>query len=139
MVGRGAPRPRTAKTRLWRSLMPRTVWRPCLLAAVLAFLASAPARAGNWPQWRGPNGDGVSDETGLPLKWSEDSGVVWKYPLNGPGSSSPVVWGGAVFLTTQEGESLSLVKINAKTGLAEWTQKVGSGDTPRAPLKVKTS
>ncbi len=120
--------------------MTRTVWRPCLLAAVLAFLSSAPARAGNWPQWRGPNGDGVSDETGLPLHWSNDSGVVWKFPLDGPASSSPVVWGDAAFLTTQDGDSLfHLVKVNAKTGQAEWTQKIGSGETPRAPIGKKSA
>ena len=112
--------------------MTRTAWRPCLLAALLAFLAVAPARAGNWPQWRGPNGDGVSDETGLPLTWSNDSGLVWKVPLDGPASSSPVVWGDAAFLTTQDGDSLFLVKIDVNTGRAEWTQKVGSGETPRA-------
>ena len=96
------------------------------------LLAVASASAANWPQWRGPNGDGVSDETGLPLTWSNDANILWKFPLDGPASSSPVVWGDAAFLTTQTGDDLSLVKINVKTGLAEWTRKVGSGQTPRA-------
>jgi outer membrane protein assembly factor BamB len=102
------------------------------LAVVLALLASAAAWAGDWPQWRGPNGDGVSDEIGLPLTWSEDANVLWKLPLDGSGSSSPVVWGDACFLTTQDGEALSLVKVNVKTGAVEWTRKVGAGAPPRA-------
>ena len=112
--------------------MTRTASRSLPLAVLFAVLAGGPAWAGNWPQWRGPKGDGVSDETGLPLTWGNDANVVWKFPLAGPGSSSPVVWGDAVFLTIQEGDAVSLVKINAKTGQAEWTRKVGSGDTPRA-------
>jgi outer membrane protein assembly factor BamB len=103
------------------------------VAVLSALLAAAPAGAANWPQWRGPNGDGVSNETGLPLTWSNDSNVLWKFPLDGPGSSSPIVWGDAAFLTTQTGDDLFLVKINVQTGQAEWTRKVGSGQTPRAP------
>jgi outer membrane protein assembly factor BamB len=109
------------------------------LLALITLFPCAGARAGNWPQWRGPTGDGVSSETSLPLNWSNDSNVLWKFPLNGPASSSPIVWGDAAFLTTQEGDNLSLVKINVKTGKAEWTQKVGTGETPRAPLKAKSA
>jgi outer membrane protein assembly factor BamB len=94
-------------------------------------------QAGDWPQWRGPNADGVSDETGLPLKWSEGSGVLWKQPLDGPGSSSPAVSAGAVFVTTQEGDDLFLLKFDAASGRPEWKEKVGRGDTPRAPIGKK--
>jgi outer membrane protein assembly factor BamB len=119
--------------------MSRSASRRLLLAPFLALLTCAPAQAGNWPQWRGPTGEGVSNETSLPLNWSNDSNILWKFPLDGPASSSPIVWGDAAFLTTQEGDSLFLVKINVKTGQAEWTQKVGSGETPRAPLKAKSA
>ena len=108
------------------------------LAVLSALLAAVPAAAADWPQWRGPNGDGVSGETGLPLHWSEDSGVLWKQPLDGPGSSSPAVAAGAVFVTTQEGDDLYLLKFDAVTGRPDWKQKVGSGDTPRAPIDKKT-
>ena len=118
--------------------MTRILSRSFLVAGLVAFLAAASAHAGNWPQWRGPTGDGVSAETGLPLKWSNDSNILWKFPLDASASSSPIVWGDAAFLTTQEGDNLFLVKINVKTGQAEWTRKVGSGETPRAPLKAKT-
>ena len=88
-------------------------------AVLSALFAAAPVAAADWPQWRGPHGDGVSGETGLPLHWSEDSGVLWKQPLDGPGSSSPAVAAGAVFVTTQEGDDLYLLKFDAATGRPE--------------------
>src|SRR4051794_22730109 len=58
-------------------------------------------RAGdNWPGWRGPRGDGISDETNVPARWSTTENVVWKTPIPGIGHSSPVIWGDRVFLTT---------------------------------------
>ncbi len=108
-------------------------------AVLSALFAAAPVAAADWPQWRGPHGDGVSGETGLPLHWSEDSGLLWKQPLDGPGSSSPAVAAGAVFVTTQEGDDLYLLKFDAATGRPGWKQKVGSGETPRAPINKKTN
>ena len=72
-------------------------------AAALVF--SNPAAAGlapeyNWPQWRGPEGAGVSAEKNLPEEWGEAKNVRWKTPIPGKGHSSPIVWGKRVFLTT---------------------------------------
>ena len=55
---------------------------------------------GHWSQWRGPNGSGVSDETGLLAEWNPDS-ALWTTVLPGRGHSSPVVWGSRVFLTAE--------------------------------------
>jgi len=71
-----------------------------LLLAVLASLALS----ADWPQFRGPDGQGHSAETGLPLEWSESRGVAWKTPVAGRGWSSPVVAGGRVWLTTAVAE-----------------------------------
>lgn len=54
----------------------------------------------NWPQWRGPDGQGHSEATGLPLKWSETENVAWKRSLPGRGHSSPVIWGKQIWATT---------------------------------------
>ena len=48
--------------------------------------------AGNWPNWRGPTGTGTAEEVRPPVRWSETENVVWKVPIPGRGSSSPVVW-----------------------------------------------
>lgn len=54
----------------------------------------------NWPQWRGPDGQGVSTETSLPTTWSATNRIAWKTAIPGRGHSSPIVWGSRVFLTT---------------------------------------
>jgi len=53
----------------------------------------------NWPQWRGPGGQGVSKETQLPTDWQPDRNIAWKTALPGSGHSSPVVWGDRIFVT----------------------------------------
>ena len=58
------------------------------------------ASAGNWPQWRGPDGSGISNEKNLPLEWSPTKNIKWKTPIEGRSHSSPIVWGNRVFLTT---------------------------------------
>jgi hypothetical protein len=69
----------------------------CLLLA-----SAAAGRAENWPQFRGPRGDGTSRETGLPLRWSATDHIRWKATVPGEGHSSPIVWNGAVFLTSAD-------------------------------------
>ena len=68
-------------------------------------VGAAPKPAYNWPQWRGPEGLGISPEIGLPWQWTPSENVAWKTAIPGRGHSSPVVWGDRVFLTTAiEGE-----------------------------------
>ncbi|MEQ1829026.1 MAG: PQQ-binding-like beta-propeller repeat protein [Pirellula sp.] len=55
--------------------------------------------ADDWPQWRGPMGDGTSLEKGLPTKWGPSQNVAWKIPLPEPGNSTPIVWQNKVLLT----------------------------------------
>jgi len=56
--------------------------------------------AGNWPQWRGPDGQGISTEKNLPTVWSATKNIRWKTPIAGRSHSSPIVWGNKIFLTT---------------------------------------
>ena len=74
--------------------------------------------AADWPQFRGPDGQGHSSERGLPLAWSETENVVWRTPIEGLGWSSPVVQGRQVWLTTaiEEQGSLRAVCLDAATG-----------------------
>ena len=53
-----------------------------------------------WPQFRGPDGNGVSRATGLPMTWSEQENVRWKIPIHGRAWSSPIVLGDQVWMTT---------------------------------------
>ena len=72
----------------------------------------------DWPQFRGPTGQGVSEERNLPLTWSENKNVRWKVPIPGRGWSSPVIQGDRIWLTTatDEGKSLRAIAIDRNTG-----------------------
>jgi outer membrane protein assembly factor BamB len=71
------------------------------------LLLAAVADEPHWPQWRGPQRNGVSTETSLPNRWSVPENVLWKTAIEGRGHSSPVVWGDRIFLTTDiEGEKI---------------------------------
>ncbi|MEO7319420.1 MAG: PQQ-binding-like beta-propeller repeat protein [Chthoniobacteraceae bacterium] len=85
--------------------------------AALLFTTSLFA-AENWPQFRGPAGDGRSDAAGLPVRFSETENVKWKTAIHGKAWSSPVVWGAQVWLTTanEEGTELSVVCVDKNSG-----------------------
>jgi outer membrane protein assembly factor BamB len=70
-----------------------------LVLLLITALGSA-ARAEDWPQFRGPTGQGHASESGLPLEWSESKNILWKTAVPGLGWSSPVVAGGRIWLTT---------------------------------------
>jgi outer membrane protein assembly factor BamB len=81
--------------------------RQAVAASLTTLALGVTVQAGNWPQFRGPQGQGVSDEAALPSTWSPATNVAWKAPIAGLGHSSPIVWGNHVFLTTAiEGEPL---------------------------------
>ena len=73
----------------------------------------------DWPEFRGPGGQGHSAERGLPLQWGEGKNVAWKTPIPGLGWSSPVVADGRVWITTaveQRGFSLRALAFDVATG-----------------------
>jgi outer membrane protein assembly factor BamB len=76
--------------------------RIALIVAISTVLGAA-LGADNWPQWRGPEGVGVTREAGLPERWSATENVAWRVGLPGLGVSTPVVWGDRVFVTSQAG------------------------------------
>lgn len=82
------------------------------------FAVSAAVAANNWPQFRGPSGDGQSDAKELPVKFGEGERVAWKTAIHGKAWSSPVLWGNQIWLTTatEAGDALSVVCVNKETG-----------------------
>ena len=87
---------------------------------VLALLPALRISAEDWPQFRGPGGEGHSAEKDLPLQWSESQNILWKTPIAGRGWSSPVVSGGRVWLTTaverQGNASLRVLAYDVQSG-----------------------
>ena len=91
----------------------------CLILFLFTFVFVS---ADNWPAWRGPLGTGVCLEKNLPTKWSRTKNVKWKVPLSERGNSSPVVWGGKVFVTQaieKEGRR-ALLCLDRRNGKVLW-------------------
>ena len=96
------------------------------------YLAGSVALAGNasgledWPEFRGPTGQGLAPQATPPLTWAPDSNVAWKTALPGAGWSSPVVYQGFVYLTTAlendagQVSSLRALCVDGTTGDLVW-------------------
>ncbi|HWQ93319.1 MAG TPA: PQQ-binding-like beta-propeller repeat protein, partial [Clostridia bacterium] len=85
------------------------------LAMLACSLASAEV---NWPEFRGPLGDGSTRAAQLPLAWGEQQHVTWKTPIHGRAWSSPVIWSNQVWVTTatEDGRQLYAVCVDSQTG-----------------------
>lgn len=128
--------------------------RFAMASAVVVLAASVSAE--NWPQWRGPGGQGISTEKQLPTEWGPGKNIAWKTELPS-GHSSPIVWGDRLFVTaaiegkavpgqkavphTQGGQpfvhpdsvgadkthTLKVIALDAKTGKPLWEQVAYEG------------
>jgi len=108
----------------------------------LAFLVllSSLIFAADWPQFRGPGGQGVSDEKTVPLTWSDTKNVRWKTAIPGRGWSSPVIQGERIWLTTatEEGRSLRAIAVNVNTGAIEQNVEIFQLKSPKL-MNLKNS
>jgi outer membrane protein assembly factor BamB len=86
--------------------------------ALFLLLPQALIAADDWPQFRGPDGQGHADQIGLPTEWSETKNIAWKTPIAGLGWSSPVIANGQIWLTTalDQGHSLHAICLDVKSG-----------------------
>jgi outer membrane protein assembly factor BamB len=113
-----------------------------LLAVALSLVQTFSA---DWPEFRGPTGQGHASETRLPLHWSKTNNVAWKQAVPGLGWSSPVVVEGKVFLTTalaegKENPSLRTLCLDARTGKILWNTEVFSpSETKSGSIHNKNS
>ena len=122
-------------------------WFSIVLAAVFSVGGGVAAteKTADWPQFRGVGGKGVSDARGLPVTWSQQENLAWKTPLPGPGSSSPIIVNGRVFLTCYTGYNVPgqsggspdqlerhVVAIDAQSGKIVWS-KAFAAKLPEQP------
>ncbi len=102
---------------------------------ITLLMLAAAANAGEWPQFRGPGGLGVSDETNLPVAWSDTENMLWKTELPGFGAASPITLGDRLYLTcysgygTESGQkmedlTLHVVCVNRSDGSIAWDTRV---------------
>ena len=87
------------------------------LVLLLGFVTAA-AAAADWPEFRGPTGQGIAEVQDLPLRWSETENIAWKTPIPGRGWSSPAILDGKAWLTTatEEGRSLRAIAVDPASG-----------------------
>jgi outer membrane protein assembly factor BamB len=95
--------------------------RLVIAVALAAEALTASVGAQEWTRFRGPNGGGLGQATNLPTRWSSRQ-ITWQAPLPGVGHSSPVNWGGRLFVTAADRDTdrLSMVCLDAETGQARW-------------------
>lgn len=102
-----------------------------------AGLAAAQQPVTDWPCWRGPRGDGVAHGRNLPIRWSQTEKVCWSVKLPGWGTSSPVVYGDRVFVTShlKDNKSLLTLCFDRKDGKELWRHDFGFGVDQRTHQK----
>src|SRR5205809_7045608 len=77
------------------------------IACVFVLTATVGVAVGaDWRQFRGPNGQGIRDEKGLPTEWSAEKNIAWRVKLPGAGASCPVVQGNRVYVTCYSGDGM---------------------------------
>jgi len=101
--------------------------RPFCVVCALMLVSVNFCRAENWGTWRGPTGNGISTEQGLPTQWSPDENVAWRVDLPGPAGATPVVWEDQIFLTTVNGQQLLLMCFGTD-GEEQWRREIAKGN-----------
>ena len=113
-----------------RAPIPRTAVVPGAreLGACLGMFLAAQLSAAevNWPEFRGPQGNGISTSTNLLLHWGEQQNVKWRTPIHDRGWSSPVIWGQQIWLTTAtiDGHQLFAISVDRDTAARSFSTKV---------------
>lgn len=102
---------------------------PCVLLIGMGSPAVVDAASDpfdhNWPQWRGPAGNGLVLHGNPPLEWSEEQNVKWKVPIPGRGHATPIIWGDKIVV-------LTAVPVASEAGAAAAEVRPPSAPTPRA-------
>jgi outer membrane protein assembly factor BamB len=133
--------------------MQRTILSIFALFLLLAFIDALHAQD-NWPQWRGPAQNGVSQTKNLPTTWSETENIVWKTPMPSWSGGTPIIWGDRVFVASPSaadpnwqppqsrrgrrsrfgqarnpgGQKLLLICLSKKDGKVLWQRELDTGN-----------
>ncbi len=104
--------------------------RMILIAVLVLGTVTFGFTGDNWPHWRGPTANGVSDETDLPLRWGTEENIHWKLDLPGRSGATPIIWGDHVFVNISDGDSIELWAVNRKSGDVMWKKVLGRREPP---------
>ncbi|MEW5975434.1 MAG: PQQ-binding-like beta-propeller repeat protein [Acidobacteriota bacterium] len=114
----------------------------CSAVLILCWRAAV-LHCDHWPQFRGPDGTGISESSPLPVEFGPSKNLVWRVPVP-PGHSSPVIWGDRIFFTAFEGKNLLTLCLDRASGKTLWKQEAPrdrfepyqSTNTPTSPTPV---
>ncbi len=99
--------------------MMRSIWIVlyCMILQILVMRQVVSAGE-NWPSFRGPTNNGISDAGDLPVEWSESKNIQWKTAVHDRGWSTPVIWENQIWVTTatEDGHNLYAVNVDFKSG-----------------------
>ena len=104
--------------------------RSSLLSVIILLISTTlppGSRANDWPGWRGPQRNGVTNDSGVPLTWSATENILWKAPLSGAGISSPAIQDDCVFITESDGTDHGELRVRCldrMTGGERWVQQL---------------
>lgn len=109
--------------------------RTSIVLALALATSIVTLHADNWPQWRGPERNGLSSEKNLPVKWTQTEGVAWKLEMPALSGSTPIVWGDRIFLNVADAlpdhgqkPSLHLWCVDRTKGTILWQRDLGGGN-----------
>jgi outer membrane protein assembly factor BamB len=94
----------------------------------LAGIAGCLAFAENWPQWRGPDLNGISHEKNLPVKWSREDNIAWKLALPSRSGATPIIWGDRIFLNVADKDDIFIWCVDRTRGTVIWKKFLTSGN-----------
>jgi outer membrane protein assembly factor BamB len=104
------------------------MWLRTINSLLILTVVATVARAENWPQWRGPNLNGVSGEKNLPAKWATEENIAWKVAIPGWSGSTPIIWRNHIFLNVAEGDNLFIWALDKSRGEILWKRPLGGGN-----------
>jgi outer membrane protein assembly factor BamB len=110
-----------------------------LTTSCLALVATLHAE--NWPAWRGPQANGISNEKGLPTKWSTAENIAWKLPMPSRSGATPIIWNDHIFLnvaTAMQSGDIELWAVDRKKGVPMWKRPLGSGNNQQRKQNMST-
>ena len=94
----------------------------------LAAMVISLALAENWPQWRGPDLNGVSHEKNLPVKWSRNENIAWRLDLPSRSGATPIIWGDRIFLNVADKDDIFLWCVDRAHGAVIWKKYLTGGN-----------
>ena len=101
----------------------------CRMFVILVLVGVCSTQAGDWPQWRGPNYNGATDEKDLPSNWSKTENIAWSVELAGCSAATPIIWKDRVFLSGVDSakEILLAMCFDRQNGKVLWQREIAEG------------